>query len=110
MPSDLKLAWCYARCGRADEARRLLSQVLEAKGPAYLEPNKVAHVFVALGDHERALTWLERAVKERAPYVAEMAVEPALDPLRSDPRFVRLLKRLGLPMIPPYSSTRSGPG
>jgi TolB-like protein/DNA-binding winged helix-turn-helix (wHTH) protein/Tfp pilus assembly protein PilF len=98
--SDLKLAWGYARCGRADEAHLLLSQAL-AKGPGYLEPNAVAHVFVALGDHEHALTWLERAVDERAPYVADMAVEPALDPLRSDPRFVGLLKRLGLPTIPP---------
>ena len=69
--SDLKLAWGYARCGRADEARLLLSQALEAKGPGYLEPNAVAHVFVALGDHEHALTWLERAVEERAPYVAD---------------------------------------
>jgi len=100
--SDLKLAWGYARCGQADQARQLLSQALEAKGPGYLEPNTVAQVFVALGDHEHALTWLERAVEERAPYVAEMAIEPALDPLRSDPRFVRLLKRLGLPtMLPP---------
>ena len=101
--SDLKLAWGYARCGRADEARLLLSHALEAKGPGYLEPNTVAHVFVALGDHEHALTWLERAVEERAPYVAEMAVEPALDPLRADPRFVRLLKRLGLPTMLPRS-------
>jgi tetratricopeptide (TPR) repeat protein len=107
--SDLKLAWGYARCGRADEARLLLSQALEAKGLG-LEPNAVAHVFVALGDHERALTWLERAVGERAPHVVEMAVEPPLDPLRSDRRFVRLLERVGLPMLPPHSSTRSGPG
>ena len=69
--SDLKLAWGYARCGRADEARLLLSQALEAKGPGYLEPNTVAHVFVALGDHEHALTWLERAVEERAPHVVD---------------------------------------
>jgi len=74
-----------------------------------LEPNTVAHVFVALGDHERALTWLERAVEERAPHVVEMAVEPPLDPLRSDPRFVRLLGRVGLPIIPPHPSTQSGP-
>jgi TolB-like protein/DNA-binding winged helix-turn-helix (wHTH) protein/Tfp pilus assembly protein PilF len=101
--SDLKLAWGYARCGRADEARLFLSQALNAKGPGYLEPNTVAQVFVALGDDEHALTWLERAVEERAPYVAEMAVEPAFDPLRSDPRFVRLLKRLGLPTTLPRS-------
>jgi tetratricopeptide (TPR) repeat protein len=101
--SDLKLAWGYARCGQADEARLLLSHALEAKGPGYLEPNTVAHVFVALGDHERALTWLERAVEERAPHVVEMAVEPALDPLRSDPRFVRLLERAGLPTLLPRS-------
>jgi tetratricopeptide (TPR) repeat protein len=101
--SDLKLARACARCGRADEARLLLSQALEAKGPGYLEPNAVAHVFVALGDHERALTWLERAVEERAPHVVEMAVEPALDPLRSDLRFVRLLERVGLPTMLPRS-------
>ena len=96
----------------ADFLRRplLLSQALEAKRPGYLEPNAVAHVFVALGDHERALMWLDCAVEERAPHVAEMAVEPALDPLRPDPRFVRLLKRVGLPMIPsPFvNSVRPG--
>jgi TolB-like protein/DNA-binding winged helix-turn-helix (wHTH) protein/Flp pilus assembly protein TadD len=107
--SDLKLAWGYARCGRTDEARLLLSKALEAKEPPYLEPNTVAHVFAALGDHDQALTWLERAVDARAPHVVEMAVEPALDPLRSYPRFVRLLERVGLPTIPPLSSTRSGP-
>jgi TolB-like protein/DNA-binding winged helix-turn-helix (wHTH) protein/tetratricopeptide (TPR) repeat protein len=107
--SDLKLAWGYARCGRADQARLLLSQALKAKGAGYLEPNTVAQVFVALGDHDQALKWLNRAVEERAPYVIVMAVDPALEPLRSDPRFVRLLERVGLPMIPPQSSPRSGP-
>jgi tetratricopeptide (TPR) repeat protein len=95
--SDLQLAWGYARCGRSPEARQLLSQALRTENQRYLDPIKVAHVFAALGETEQALHWLTRAVADRAPYTSEMAVEPALEPLRSDPRFFGLLQSVGLP-------------
>lgn len=104
--SDLYLAWGYARCGRADEARLLVSRLLEHRGQRYVEPNRIAHVFVALGEREQAMIWLVRAVAEHAPFVSELAVEPALDPIRSDPRFIHLLTQTGLPAIPLSPSSR----
>jgi hypothetical protein len=48
-----------------------------------------------IGETEEAMTWLERAYEERHPLVILAKVDPRLDPLRSDPRFQDLLRRIG---------------
>ena len=53
--------------------------------------------YVALGDHENALLCLDQAVAKRATGAVYLGVEPQLDPLRSDPRFLVLLRTIGLP-------------
>ncbi len=50
-----------------------------------------------MGNGEQALTWLDRAVKERDTYALYLKVDPRLDPLRDDPRFQSLLRRMTLP-------------
>ncbi len=60
-------------------------------------PLTVAAAYTDAGDADKALTWLEKAVETRCYGITYLAVDPAFDGLRSDPRFVSLLKRMGLP-------------
>jgi hypothetical protein len=54
------------------------------------------NVYIGLGDKEQAFVWLEKAFQERSNYVAFLKVFPLLDPIRSDPRFNDLVRRIGL--------------
>jgi serine/threonine protein kinase/Tfp pilus assembly protein PilF len=60
-------------------------------------PEMVAQAYVRAGDKDLAFKWLERAFRERSNYMVFLNVEPVYDPLRSDPRFKDLLRRVGLP-------------
>ncbi|HVS15207.1 MAG TPA: protein kinase [Thermoanaerobaculia bacterium] len=93
----LWLAWAYGRAGRAEDARRIQEEV-EARRAAgtYVVPYYRAYPLIVLGDREGALDALEQAVAERVEQVAWLAVDPALDPLRSEPRFDALLRQTGL--------------
>jgi hypothetical protein len=52
---------------------------------------------MALGDNKQAFTWLNTGYKDRSEHMLYLGLEPLVDPLRSDPRFVLLLKKVGLP-------------
>ena len=56
-----------------------------------------AVVYVGLGEKDQAFTWLEKANEERANLLTYLKVDSTWDPLRSDPRFADLLRRVGLP-------------
>ena len=73
----------YARSGERERAERLLTRAIEENS----EPMWLAMGYSALGDHEQALQWLERIVDWSWPFPALLRQDPALDPLRSDPRF-----------------------
>ena len=64
-------------------------------------PMIVAVAYIYAGDGGHAVAWLEKAVAARSYGITYLAVDPAFDPLRSDPRFVSLLKRMGLPQSQP---------
>jgi len=87
----------YALAGDRAEARKLLSQLLQLSRQTYVPPYFFATLYVALGDKEMAFRWLEKALPERDLYLAWIKVDPAVDPLRSDPRFQELLRSMGLP-------------
>ncbi len=57
----------------------------------------IAANLALLGETEEAMTWLERAYEERDPLLLTAKTDPLLDPLRSDPRFQDLLRRIGFP-------------
>ena len=62
----------------------------------YVSALEIAYVHVALGQTDLAFDWLEKAVAERASVLALLRVEARADPLRSDPRFAEVLRRIGL--------------
>ncbi len=55
-----------------------------------------AEIFAQLGEKDQAFAWLEKAYEERSYLMMYVKVAPTLDPLRTDPRFADLLRRVGL--------------
>ena len=91
---DANLAYAYALSGRAVDAQRIageLEQLNERNGS--LEAN-IALIYVGLGDADGAISWLDKAYGDR--FNPSIIVRPEFDPLRSDPRFKDLMRRLGL--------------
>jgi len=62
----------------------------------YQSPLNIALNYAMAGDDSEALDWLERAVEERTPWLPELKVDPNWDPVRSQPRFIAIMKKIGL--------------
>jgi hypothetical protein len=62
-----------------------------------LSPHLVAEIYAALKWKDEAFAWLNKAYDEHDPQIVSLKVNPTLDPLRSDPRFIELVRRVGLP-------------
>jgi len=92
----LDLASAMAATGKKSEARRRLAEAIRREENSYLRPGWVAEVYASLGDKDQALRWLERGYHERDAWLALLKVWPPFDPLRSDPRFQDLLRRMNL--------------
>ncbi|PYS63056.1 MAG: hypothetical protein DMF76_07490, partial [Acidobacteria bacterium] len=56
----------------------------------------MAAIYAELGRKDEAFAWLEKAYRERSPGFVDLKVQPTLDSLRSDPRYIDLLRRVGL--------------
>jgi serine/threonine-protein kinase len=91
------LGYVRARLGQREEARRILQQLAEAAKERYTPALAFAVVHVGLGENDQALNWLEKAYEERFNRLAYLRREPVWDPLRPDPRFTDLLRRINLP-------------
>jgi adenylate cyclase len=89
------LGWTYARAGQKDKARRVLAQLVASAKDHYVSPVYPAIVASGLDERDAALAFLEQAYADRSPWMVFLNVEPAFDPLRSDPRFASLLRRVG---------------
>ncbi len=90
------LGHAYATSGRSREAEKILAELNEMSKLAYVSSYDLAILYVGLGDNDKALEQLNKAYEDRAGWIIYLKVEPILDPLRSDPRFVDLVRRLGL--------------
>ena len=91
------LAHAYAQAGRRSDAEQVLQGLLERGRQSYVSPFDIALIYTALGEKDTAFGWMTKAVAERSTWLVYSKWEPRLDPLRSDPRFQDLLRRIGLP-------------
>jgi serine/threonine-protein kinase len=80
--------------GRTAQARVVLDELLQASRERYVPPTNIGMLYAALGEKERALEQLEKAFAEKDVRMVFMKVEPRWDSLRSDARFVELMKRM----------------
>ena len=90
------LASAYAMSGNTVQARKLLQELMDLQKQRYFSPAAIAQLHMSLGEKDRAFEWLEKAYQERSNFMANLGVNPIVDPLRSDPRFQDLLRRIGL--------------
>ena len=89
-------AYLHARMGRTVQARsELLKSLRRSKGKP-VSSGALALTYAALGDRDNAFLWLEKAYAENSSFMTSLKFWTAFDPLRSDPRFVDLLRRVGL--------------
>jgi TolB-like protein/DNA-binding winged helix-turn-helix (wHTH) protein/tetratricopeptide (TPR) repeat protein len=92
---DSNLGYAYAVSGRKEEALKIVDE-LESRHPTnYSVDADIALIYVGLDDRDEAINRLNKAFDAR--FKASILRRPAFDPLRSDPRFQDLLRRMGLP-------------
>jgi TolB-like protein/DNA-binding winged helix-turn-helix (wHTH) protein/Tfp pilus assembly protein PilF len=91
-----ELGHVLAVAGRRAEALAILEGLGDLSATRYVSPYSVALVHAGLGDRDQALAWLDKAYAERSDYMPYLKLEPMLDGLRSDHRFVALVGRVGL--------------
>jgi serine/threonine protein kinase len=84
----------YALAGRRAEAQKVLDQSNEFSKGKYVPAFRRAEIYAGLGEKDKAFEWLEKAYEEH--FIIAIKVEPVYDPLRSDPRFQDLLRRMNL--------------
>ncbi len=90
------LAYAYAVSGRKAEARKILNELKQQMKQRHVSPFNIAEIHTGLGEKDRAFEWLEKAFEERDEDLIFIR-DPILDPLRPDPRFQSLLRRLNFP-------------
>jgi eukaryotic-like serine/threonine-protein kinase len=91
------LGHAYAASGDKIRAQQSLTELEERSKQGYVSAYLTAVIYAGLGEKEKAFEWLEKAYEERAEFLIYLKTDPRLEPLRSDPRFIDLLRRIGLP-------------
>ncbi|MGA2867455.1 MAG: adenylate/guanylate cyclase domain-containing protein [Verrucomicrobiota bacterium] len=90
------LACAYAISGKTNEAFRIMQEWDTAPQPRHVAPSSRALVYLGLGDTNSALTWLEQAYEAGDTWCPWFNIDPALDSVRSHPRFQAILKKMNL--------------
>ena len=91
------LAYAYALSGRRKEALLIVDELNESTKRRYISPTVIAFIYGALGDKDQAFALLDKAYDGRDFLLVLLKVEPMFDPLRTDPRFTELTRRVSLP-------------
>jgi TolB-like protein/DNA-binding winged helix-turn-helix (wHTH) protein/Tfp pilus assembly protein PilF len=89
------LARAYVASGKRSEAVELLGDLKKRSNPGYSNASEIAMIYASLGDRDQAMNWLEKGYDER--FNPGVLLRSGFDPLRSDPRFEELMRRIGLP-------------
>ncbi len=91
------LAQALALTGAREQAQNLLDELRKLAERQYVPAYQIAMIYMRLGQKELCFEYLEKAYEERSPRLSLINVEPRLDPLRDDPRFQDLLRRMNFP-------------
>jgi adenylate cyclase len=90
------LGYAYAASGDRTRAQAVIEELRQESPQRFISPFYPAIIYLGLGDRERALGGLEKAYEARSNWLATLKMDRIFDPLRSDPRFIELLTKVGL--------------
>jgi serine/threonine protein kinase/tetratricopeptide (TPR) repeat protein len=93
------LAHTFGAAGRTKEAFQMLDELTELATKRYIAPYFFAGIHVGLGEHDRAMEYLEKSYEEHCHWLIYLHIDPSMDGLRDNPRFQSLLRRIGLPAL-----------
>jgi tetratricopeptide (TPR) repeat protein len=90
------LGFSLALEGNTSEARSLLNRIHSLADQTYVSPTSFAVIHLGLGEIDETFLWMEQAIEDRDPIMIPIKSYPFLDPLRADPRFTGLLRKMNL--------------
>ena len=91
------LAHTYGKAGSHKESTSDARGLAELAKDRYVAPHFFAGIHLGLGEHDRAIEYLEKSYAEHCHWLIYLHIDPSMDDLRNDPRFHDLLRRVGLP-------------
>jgi len=94
--SKLWICVTYMKMGKRDEAQKGFDDLINQSKSAHVSPATFTHIYFALGENDRGFEWLDKAYQERGDWMTYLKVDPFFDNIRSDPRFIELLKKMNL--------------
>ena len=95
--TGLCLGWAYAMSGDRERAKEILSDLKEKAKSEYVSPVEIGLVYLGLDEVDNAFTWFTRAVEDHdSDAWILMPQDPIFDPIRSDPRYAELLRKMGM--------------
>jgi TolB-like protein/DNA-binding winged helix-turn-helix (wHTH) protein/Tfp pilus assembly protein PilF len=96
-PGPLELlAMAYAKDGNRAQALRLIEELKQRRKAGYVPAGAFINPYLGLGDYDQAFVGFEQAYQEQSSILQFLKVHPFFDPMRNDPRFLDLLRRVGL--------------
>jgi TolB-like protein/Flp pilus assembly protein TadD len=98
MPNPFFTAWIaygYATAGKRDSAEVIRHQLEEQAKRTFVQAYGMAIMYVALGEKDMAFEWLHKGIEQRSEEMEFIKIDPAMDPLRSDPRFAEIVRKVG---------------
>ncbi len=86
------LGYTYAIAGYTEKALKILNYLLEKEKQTYVPPYYIARLYIALGDKDKAFEWFDKTGR-----IWTIKTDAMLDPIRDDPRFQKIIKRMNFP-------------
>lgn len=90
------LGQAYALAGQRGLAWQMVKRLLASSKKTYVPSIAIAMIYMGLGERDQTFEWLEKALQDRETPMVYVKTYPAYDPIREDPRFESLLRRMGL--------------
>jgi serine/threonine protein kinase len=91
------LGYAYGVAGKEPEARQVVEELIANINTRFVCPYEIGTTYLSLGQKDKAFLWFDKAYEERSLCIYGMKFDPRLDPIRSDPRYQSIIRRVAFP-------------